>query len=235
MAHHPFPARLRIPTQNVGTGGIRGGQQTDRVASFHSFERRGHPRLFCSEESESLPHGTSRRQGQKHLARRSPGKALSPTGSASPPSILLTKALWSWSAISADSTPSGRSKAPCPTVGPTPRYAVPDGYRTPSPPRKQDALPSSSHLLYPFGSGTAGTSAPSFRPRLFCSVRLPMRFPATTNSADRPRTPTGLLRLSARGTVPDGSTAKVSESAGAPLQTAARPRQPKRSATRWTR
>ena len=187
MAHHPFPARLRIPTQNVGTGGIRGFQQADRVASFHSFERRGHPRLFCSEESESLPHGTSRRQGQTHLAR------------------------------------------------PTPRYAVPDGYRTPSPPRKQDALPSSSHLLYPFGSGTAGTSAPSFRPRLFCSVRLPMRFPTTTNSADRPRTPTGLLRLSARGTVPDGSTAKVSESAGAPLQTAARPRQPKRSATRWTR
>ena len=71
MAHHPFPARLRIPTQNVGTGGIRGFQQTDRVASFHSFERRGHPRLFCSEESESLPHGTSRRQGQTHLARRS--------------------------------------------------------------------------------------------------------------------------------------------------------------------
>ena len=173
MAHHPFPARLRIPTQNVGTSGIRGFQQTDRVASFHSFERRSHP--------------------------------------------------------------PARSDAPRPTVGPTPRYAVPDGYRTPSPPRKQDALPSSSHLLYPFGSGTAGTSAPSFRPRLFCSVRLPMRFPATTNSAGRPRTPTGLLRLSARGTVPDGSTAKVSESAGAPLQTAARPRQPKRSATRWTR
>ena len=71
MAHHPFPARLRIPTQNVGTGGIRGFQQADRVASFHSFARRGHTRLFCSEESESLPHGTSRRQGQTHLARRS--------------------------------------------------------------------------------------------------------------------------------------------------------------------
>lgn len=190
MAHHPFPARLRIPTQNVGTGGIRGGP-ADGQGGFVPFFRAPRPPTTLLQRGKRVP----------------PARNI----------------------------PPARSDAPCPTVGPTPRYAVPDGYRTPSPPRKQDALPSSSHLLYPFGSGTAGTSAPSFRPRLFCSVRLPMRFPATTNSADRPRTPTGLLRLSARGTVPDGSTAKVSESAGAPLQTAARPRQPKRSATRWTR
>lgn len=89
MAHHPFPARLRIPTQNVGTSGIRGFQQTDRVASFHSFERRSHPRLFAARKASPSrtehPAGKVRRTSpdgrtdtEIRRARRVPNTVTSP-------------------------------------------------------------------------------------------------------------------------------------------------------------
>lgn len=190
MAHHPFPARLRIPTQNVGTGGIRGFQQTDRVASFHSFERRGHPRLFCSKESESLPHGTSRRQGQTHLARRS----------------------------------DRHRDTPCPT-GTEHRHLPENRMHYP--------------LLHTFyirsEAERQAPPPPRSAPVFFVPSACPCGSPRPQTPLTAPALRQGPLRLSARGTVPDGSAARVSESAAAPPRTAARPPRPKRSAIRWNR
>lgn len=136
MAHHPFPARLRIPTQNVGTGGIRG-----------SSRRTGWLRSILSSAAATHDSFAAR--------KASPSRTEHPAGK-----VRRT-------------SPDGRTDTEIRRA-----RRVPNTVTSP----KQDALPSSSHLLYPFGSGTAGTSAPSFRPRLFVPSACPCGSP-------RPQTP----------------------------------------------